>query len=51
MQEKDGYLKLIPLKPRDSLFGILPEISIEKMYREPERKVEEEDIRLRALES
>lgn len=43
--EKQGHIELVPVKPLDSLFGIFPEINMEKMYREHDRDVEEEDRR------
>jgi AbrB family looped-hinge helix DNA binding protein len=43
VRAKEGHIELIPIKPLDALFGILPEIDIEKIYREHDREVEEED--------
>ena len=43
VRAKEGYIELIPVKPLDVLFGILPEIDMEKIYREHDLEVEEED--------
>jgi AbrB family looped-hinge helix DNA binding protein len=39
----DDAIELIPIKPLHTLFGILPEIDMEKIYREHNREVEMED--------
>ena len=43
VQEADGHIKLIPIKPLSSLFGILPDLDIEAIYRDHDWEVEEED--------
>ena len=43
VRAKEGHIELIPVKPLDALFGILPEIDMEKIYREHDLEVEEED--------
>jgi len=43
VQVKEGHIELIPLKPLDALFGILPEIEMEELYREHDHEVAEED--------
>ncbi|MGA2912998.1 MAG: hypothetical protein ABSE07_05735 [Methanoregula sp.] len=39
----ENHIELIPIKPLHTLFGILPEINMEKIYREHDVEVEEED--------
>jgi len=39
----DDSIELIPIKPLHTLFGILPEIDMEKIYREHNLEVEMED--------
>ncbi|MDP2796333.1 MAG: AbrB/MazE/SpoVT family DNA-binding domain-containing protein [Methanoregula sp.] len=39
----ENHIELIPIKSLDTLFGILPEIDMEKIYREHDREVEEDD--------
>jgi AbrB family looped-hinge helix DNA binding protein len=41
--ETKGHIELIPVKPLSSLFGILPDLDIEAIYRDHDREVEEED--------
>jgi len=41
--EKEGHIELIPIKPLDTLFGILPKTNIGKLYQEHDRECEEED--------
>jgi AbrB family looped-hinge helix DNA binding protein len=43
VRANEGHIELIPVKPLDALFGILPEIDMEKIYREHDLEVEEED--------
>ena len=39
----DDSIELIPIKPLHTLFGILPEIDMEKIYQEHNLEVEMED--------
>ena len=43
VREAEGHIELIPVKPLSSLFGILPDLDIEAIYRDHDREVEEED--------
>jgi AbrB family looped-hinge helix DNA binding protein len=43
VRETEGHIELIPIKPLSSLFGILPDLDIEAIYRDHDREVEEED--------
>jgi bifunctional DNA-binding transcriptional regulator/antitoxin component of YhaV-PrlF toxin-antitoxin module len=43
VRKSGDTIQLIPVKPLHSLFGILPEIDMEKIYREHNREVEMED--------
>lgn len=43
VRETEGHIELIPVKPLSSLFGILPDLDIEAIYRDHDREVEEED--------
>jgi len=43
VQEAEGHIELIPVKPLSSLFGILPDLDIQAIYRDHDREVEEED--------
>jgi AbrB family looped-hinge helix DNA binding protein len=43
VREVKGHIELIPVKPLTSLFGILPDIDLKKLYREHDQEVEEED--------
>lgn len=43
VRKNDDSIELIPVKPLHSLFGILPEIDMEKIYREHNLEVERED--------
>ena len=40
----ENHIELIPIKPLHTLFGILPEIDMEKIYWEHDLEVEEEDV-------
>ena len=44
VREAVGHIELIPVKPLSSLFGILPDLDIEAIYRDHDREVEEEDL-------
>ncbi len=39
----DNHIELIPVKPLHTLFGILPEIDMDRVYREHDLEVEQED--------
>ena len=43
VRAKEGHIELIPVKPLESLFGILPEIDMKKIYQEHDHEVAEED--------
>jgi AbrB family looped-hinge helix DNA binding protein len=43
VRAKEGHIELIPVKPLGSLFGILPEIDMKKIYQEHDHEVAEED--------
>jgi len=43
VRETEGHIELIPIKPLSSLFGILPDLDIEAIYRDHDREVEEEE--------
>jgi len=43
VRETEGHIELIPVKLLSSLFGILPDLDIEAIYRDHDREVEEED--------
>ncbi len=43
VREAEGHIELIPVKPLSSLFGILPDLDIEAIYRDHDREVNEED--------
>lgn len=43
VRKTDDSIELIPIKPLHSLFGILPEIDMERIYREHNHEVEMED--------
>jgi bifunctional DNA-binding transcriptional regulator/antitoxin component of YhaV-PrlF toxin-antitoxin module len=43
VREAEGHIELVPVKPLHTLFGILPDIDLEAIYRDHDREVEEED--------
>ncbi|MDD4136935.1 MAG: hypothetical protein PHT99_03455, partial [Methanoregula sp.] len=43
VREAEGHIELGPVKPLHTLFGILPDIDLEAIYRDHDREVEEED--------
>ena len=43
VREAEGHIELIPVKPLSSLFGILPDLDIEAIYRDHDREIDEED--------
>ena len=43
VQEAEGHIELIPVKPLSSLLGIFPDLDMEAIYRDHDREVAEEN--------
>jgi bifunctional DNA-binding transcriptional regulator/antitoxin component of YhaV-PrlF toxin-antitoxin module len=43
VREAEGHIELIPVKPLNSLLGILPDLDMEAVYRDHDRETGKED--------